>query len=121
MKIADANIILRYLLNDHETFSKEAISIIEENTIHLPFEVLAEVVYVLEKVYNVPRLNIHNALKVLIDYPNLQTNNKAIFINAIEIFHTHSIDFVDSILIAYNHQTNATIFSFDKKLKKLCM
>jgi len=72
-------------------------------------------------VYNVPRLNIHNALKILIDYPNLQTNNKAIFINAIEIYNTYNIDFVDSILIAYNHQTNATIFSFDKKLKKLCI
>ena len=121
MKIADANIILRYLLNDNELFSKEAINIIEENLIHIPFEVLAEVVYVLEKVYNIPRSKIQHALKILINYPNIQTYNKDIFINAIEIFDEHNIDFVDSILIAYNHQTNATIFSFDKKLKKLCV
>ncbi|MDZ7775731.1 MAG: PIN domain-containing protein [Bacteroidales bacterium] len=49
IEIIDANIILRYLLNDHEGFSKKSVKIIEQMDIFLPFEVCAEVVYVLEK------------------------------------------------------------------------
>lgn len=120
MEIVDANIILRYLLNDNKTFAKTSGEILEQNEIHVPFEVLAEVVYVLEKVYKVPKKNIHEALSTLIRYPNIQTNNKDIFIQAIYIFQSMNIDFVDSLLVAYNHQTNATIYTYDKKLKKLC-
>jgi hypothetical protein len=54
MEIIDANIVLRYLLNDHETLSKKSAKILENKSVHFPFEVCAEVVYVLEKVYNVP-------------------------------------------------------------------
>ena len=36
MKIADANIILRYLLNDHEMLSEKATAIIENNKVFLP-------------------------------------------------------------------------------------
>lgn len=46
MKIVDANIILRYLLNDHEELSDKATMIIEENEVLLPNEVIAEIVYV---------------------------------------------------------------------------
>ncbi len=53
MKIVDANIILRYLLDDHEMLSEEAAAIIENNKVLLPNEVIAEIVYVLEKVYEV--------------------------------------------------------------------
>lgn len=53
MKIADANVILRYLLNDNEELSDKAVKIIEDNEVLLPNEVIAEVVYVLDKVYNV--------------------------------------------------------------------
>ena len=49
MKIADANIILRYLLNDHEELSDKATIIIENNEVLLHNEVIAEIVYVLEK------------------------------------------------------------------------
>ena len=51
MKIVDANIVLRYLLNDSDDLSGQAAEILENNMIFLPNEVIAEIVYVLEKVY----------------------------------------------------------------------
>jgi predicted nucleic-acid-binding protein len=69
-EIIDANIVLRYLLNDHEQMSKASTEIIEHTDVFLPFEVCAEVVYVLEKVYNVPCSNICEAILKLIQYPN---------------------------------------------------
>lgn len=49
MKIVDANIILRYLLNDHEILSEEATAIIENNKVFIPNEVIAEVVLFLKR------------------------------------------------------------------------
>lgn len=120
MEICDANIVLRYLLNDHEKFSKRSGKILENNPVHLPFEVCAEVVYVLEKVYNVPRGDIRNALGLLIDYPNISISNKTVLKEALKVYQVDNIDFVDAILIAYNHELGAMIHSFDKKLNKLC-
>ncbi len=51
MKVVDANIILRYLLEDHPEMSIQAADILEKEEIFVPTEVIAEVVYVLEKVY----------------------------------------------------------------------
>ncbi|EQB96741.1 hypothetical protein [Geobacillus thermoleovorans] len=40
MKIIDANIILRYLLNDHDELSGKAATIIEDNKVLLLREVM---------------------------------------------------------------------------------
>jgi len=48
MKIVDANIILRYFLDDDEELSPKAAEIIEQNSLAIPNEVFAEIVYVLE-------------------------------------------------------------------------
>lgn len=53
MNIVDANIILRYLLQDAVQFLDQARDKIENHNIFIPNEVIAEVVYVLEKVYKV--------------------------------------------------------------------
>ena len=45
MKIVDANIVLRYLLNDSDNLSEKAAEILENNMVFLPNEVIAEIVY----------------------------------------------------------------------------
>lgn len=120
MEIIDANLVLRYLLNDHKIFSEKSAKILENNNVHFPFEVCAEVVYVLEKVYNVPRKNIQDALITLIDYPNITTTDKPVLKEALKIYCIQNVDFVDSILISYNHLSGAVIHSFDNKINKLC-
>ena len=120
MEIVDANIILRYLLNDHDDLSLKAGQILENNPIHVPFEVCAEVVYVLEEVYSIARIDIRNALTLLVDYTNISTNDTLVLKEALKIFETQNIDFVDSILIAFHHIRGVVVHSFDKKVNKLC-
>lgn len=119
MEIVDANIILRYLLNDHDDLSVKAGQILDENPIHIPFEVCAEVVYVLEKVYNITRKDIRNALTLLVDYTNISTNDTLVLKESLKIYETQNIDFVDSVLIAFHHIRGVIIHSFDKKVNKL--
>lgn len=67
MNIVDANIILRYLLQDAHHFLEQAREKIEDQFIFIPNEVLAEVVYVLEKVYKVDRIHIFESLQNLLE------------------------------------------------------
>jgi predicted nucleic-acid-binding protein len=86
MKMIDANIALRYLLDDHETLSQEASDILENNQVFLTFEVFCEIVYVLEKVYQVPRDEIQFTINNLLDSQQLDTNNPAILKSALELY-----------------------------------
>jgi predicted nucleic-acid-binding protein len=116
MNIVDANFILRYLLNDIEDQAKEAFSILNCCSITLMNEVIAEIVYVLEKVYKVDRIKICNELKDLIESSNIKVDNIDIMNYALDVFSKSRLDFIDSLLCAYAKIINATIYTFDKKL-----
>lgn len=101
MQIVDANIILRYLLKDeHDQFNKAKL-ILENNEIFIPFEITAEVVYVLEKVYTIGRGVISSTLSKLFSYDNFSFINKKLVLKALEFYLTHKLDFADSLLCAY--------------------
>jgi len=72
---------------------------------------LAEVVYVLLKVYHVERQEISKVLIIFLN--SIEINRKDIMIKALEIFADTNLDFVDCILIAYNKTDSVEIFSFD--------
>ena len=118
MKIVDANFILRYLLNDVEDQAKEAFSILNSCSVSLLNEVIAEIVYVLEKVYRIDRKRICDELKDLIESENIIVDNIDVMTYALDIFWKSRLDFIDSLLCAYANVSNAKIYTFDKKLIK---
>jgi predicted nucleic-acid-binding protein len=118
LKIVDANIILRYLLADiPEPFirSKE---ILEGDTVHLPFEVLAEIVYVLEKVYSAPRKEISNSITTLLKYPNISTYDAEVGELAMKTYADSNLDFIDALLYAYHKLRGNEIVTFDSQLSR---
>jgi predicted nucleic-acid-binding protein len=119
MNIVDANLILRYLLQDAVQFLDQARDKIENHSIFIPNEVIAEVVYVLEKVYKVERAHIFDSLQNLLSYGNITTHDKDILIEALKGYSEIKIDFVDSLLLAYSKIGGHTIFTFDKRLNQL--
>lgn len=118
MSIVDANIILRYLLDDHEELSPKAAEILEQETPILPMEVACEVVYVLQKVYSVDRKEIQENLCGLLDIPLISLDKPAVLRQALEYYSRTKLDFVDTLLWAYHAVENQTVFTFDEKLKK---
>ena len=96
-KLIDANVILRYLLRDHQQMSEDARRIIENGAFTLP-EVIAEVVYVLKGVYKIER---HEIAGVLIEFlDDVIVENQNVVKEALFLFSETSLDFVDCILIA---------------------
>lgn len=106
MKIVDANIILRYLLNDHEELSEKATVIIENNE-------------VLEKVYEVKNEEISDILLELFKYTNIVVNDIEVLEEAFILFGKRRLDFVDTLLYAYNKVKGYEVYTFDKKLNRL--
>ncbi len=115
-KLIDANVILRYLLGDHQEMSEKARDTIEQGAFTLP-EVMAEVVYVLTGVYKISRQEIAKTLIEFLD--EIFMEHKEVLCEALLIFADTSLDFVDCILIARYRIYGEDVFSFDRKLNKM--
>lgn len=118
MKIADANVVLRYLLDDNKKQANSAAKFLENDNIFLPFEVIAEIVYVLTKVYQVDKKELSTQLSALFNYPNISTNDNDVILYSLLIYQKNNFDFIDSILCAYKVIRGFEIITFDKKIKK---
>ena len=117
MVVLDANVILRYLLNDNEAMAKEAENVIKTEVTMVPIEVIAEVVYVLKGVYSVDRVKIRDALMEFLS--EVTVAEKEVIQIGLEAYVENNLDFVDCILYAYNCVKKYDIKTFDKKLNKL--
>lgn len=116
MQLIDANVILRYLLNDHPEMSKKAKEIVENGAYTKP-EIVAEVVYVLKCVYHATKEEINVYIKTMLR--SIHCTDSAAIEFAINLYSHISLDFVDCLLIAYHSLYNESVFTFDKKVNKL--
>ena len=80
----DANIILRFILNDNESLSQKARKIVLEKDCQVSYEVIAEVVYVLSGVYEIGRTGISNAISTFL--PNVTVSNEKVLQTALAYF-----------------------------------
>src|SRR5215467_281040 len=88
-RLVDANLIVRYLVQDHEMHGKAAGKLFEacdrgEVEIVVLSAVLAECVFVLESFYEHPRANIAAALSTLISSPGVAISENAVHLEALE-------------------------------------
>ncbi|MEN9406474.1 MAG: hypothetical protein RLZ12_758 [Bacillota bacterium] len=119
MKIVDANVILRYLLNDDQDLAQQAIKIIEENSVYIPTEVLSKVIFLLEKVYQVDREATCEALLKLASYDNVSFMDKKLVYSVLEYYGKNELDFVDALLYGYSKAKNIQVITFDTRLQLL--
>ncbi len=112
----DTNYILRFLLQDNEEMYRIAKDAIVNKRCYIGNEVLAEVVFVLQKVYQVSGQEIRDVLENLISFDNIILEDRKIALEALDIFDKKRLDFVDAILCARSNQY--IVKTFDKKLQK---
>ncbi len=75
-------------------------------------------VYVLQKVYGVGRKEIQQQLGELLDEGLITMENPAVFLKALECYGDSTLDFVDTLLWAYQILERQEIFTFDNRLLK---
>ena len=118
MQKIDANIVLRYVLNDHEELSSKAREIIDQSIVEVPIEALCEVIYVLTGHYEVDRKSVSTGLNRFFEQTQCILSHRRAVLQGIEYFGTHNLDFVDCLLAGYAKIEKDEIFTFDDRLQK---
>ena len=118
MLIVDANIVLRYILDEPVELAARAADILECYEVIVPMEIVSEVVYVLQKVYQVPRKEIQVKLCDLLDERLITVQKVEVLRHALSIYGEENLDFADTLLVAYHTVEHCQVETFDKKLQK---
>ncbi len=114
--MADANTMIRCIIGDDEQKIKELQEIRATQKIIYSMEVIAEVVYVLTKVYDVSRVDVSDAIQRFLKAKNIVCSNSEIAIKSLQLFEENHLDFVDNVLLAHHQLRGITIYSYDRKL-----
>ena len=119
--LLDTNVVVRFLIRDNEEYFLKSVAIfqdIEEGKIEamLMDFIVAEIVYVLHRIYRHSKKEIATTLKKLLLYEHLYTENKLITFEALEIYAEKNIDFADAVLCAKQRLEGFEIISFDKDI-----
>ena len=119
MQKIDANVLLRYVLDDHPELSPKAREIIDQNVVEVPIEVFCEVIFVLTGHYKIDRQNVSSELKRFFEETQCIISHREAVMQGLEYFGTNSLDFVDCVLTGYAKVEKDEIHTFDTKLEKL--
>jgi len=121
--LIDTNVILRYLLGDHPTFSPQAAAFMQEvykgaKKVQILESVLVECIYVMEKYYQISRSEIVDKLSKILNFSGIVNRDRSEMLIALLNYQSSKIDIVDCLLAARSSPSKIVI-SFDKDLQKL--
>jgi predicted nucleic-acid-binding protein len=122
-RLVDTNLIVRYLVQDHEKHAKAAEKLFDACdrgdvvVVVLP-AVLAECVFVLESFYEHPRADIASALGRLISSPGVEIDNAPIQLDALDRYRKAKVHFVDCLIAATAANEKMPVASFDQDFRK---
>jgi len=119
MVIFDANMILRYLLNDNQEMADKAEHYLVSGNVVVTVEVIAEVVYVLKGVYSMERGTVANTVKGFLEIVSCQESD--VLNLALDVYASHNLDFVDCVLYGRHVVNGVEVATFDKRLLKLLL
>jgi len=123
--LIDTNIIVRFLVGDkNKKLFLQSKAIIEKvesggKKVLILDVVIMECLFVLIKFYRLPKEEVVKDLKKILALPSVVNNDKVIIIEALNIFLSKNLDFVDSLIYVKAKFNQHGILTLDKKLNRL--
>jgi predicted nucleic acid-binding protein len=122
-RLVDTNLIVRYLVQDHEKHARAAAKLFEacdrgDVVIVLLPVVLAECVFVLESFYQLPRKSIAAALGTLVSSPGVEIDEPSLHADALDRFGKTNVHFVDCMIAATASAQRIPVATFDLDFRK---
>lgn len=117
----DTNIFVRHLTGDPPEQARRATAVLEsDEPLLLTDLIAAEVVYVLESVYEAPREQVAISLRSIVVFDGVVSADPLLLLRAIEIYEVDRLDFADAYLIAAaeSHGINR-VLSFDRSIDRM--
>jgi predicted nucleic acid-binding protein len=117
----DTNILVRHLTGDPPAQARRATRYLEAaDELLLPDLIAAEVAYVLESYYEVPRGQVAEALRAIVAFPSIRMVDADLLRRAVEVYEVHRLDFADAYLVASAERTGVgVIASFDRSIDRV--
>lgn len=122
--LPDTNTIVRYLVADNPALHEKAKEFFDKvkhggaKAVILE-SVIAECMYVLTKIYKVPRDRAAGSLIDVLHYKGIANDDQQELIRALTLCTEHGLDIVDCILCAKAASAEGHLFTFDADLNKL--
>jgi len=122
--LPDTNTVIRYLIADEPALHSKAKEFFDKvinggvKAVILE-SVIAKCVYVLTKIYKVPRDRAAGSLIDILHYKGIANDDRQELIQALSLFSEQGLDIVDCILCAKAATAGGHLFSFDADLNKL--
>lgn len=118
MNSLDTNVVLRFLLGDIPAQEDTAKQVIRSSTSYVTDVVLTEVVFVLERVIEMERVDIVRLVGAFLSLPNLVYNNYLLD-DTLDLYGKKpSLSFVDCYAATETMVYKNTLYTFDKQLAK---
>ncbi len=123
LRLVDTNVIIRHLVQDHQSHSPMASALFEAcdrgdlDLVVLP-AVLAECVFLLGSFYQYPRARTSSVLSGLMDSPGVDLAELDVHLDALSRYAATDLDFVDCLIAAIAAATGLKVATFDSDFKK---
>ena len=117
----DSNVLIRHLTGDPPEQAKRATEFLRGNESLIVVDlVAAEVVYVLESVYEVERERVAELVRAIVGFPAVAVADEALLLRAFEIYEHYRIHFAESYLAACAEVSGVGVFaSFDRGIDRV--
>ena len=121
--ILDTNLFLRYLHDGTETEKEEFRKLIGEairkgTIFYVPSIVIIEMIYVLEKVYGLPKSAVREIVESVFSLP-VEVENFEVILKALSLYEEKNLKFGDAMVLAYAQVREIKpIYTFDRDFKK---
>jgi predicted nucleic acid-binding protein len=117
----DTNVLVRHLTGDPPDQAAAATSFLASaEELHLTDLVLADVVYVLESYYKVPRKRIAELARAIIGFPATVVADDVLLLRALEVYEVDRLDFAEAYLVACAESSPIrSIASFDRSADRI--
>jgi predicted nucleic acid-binding protein len=127
LMLADANVFLRFLRNDHAEHSPAAKEVIEqaadcEVILRVPEIVVADIFYTLTApMMKIPRATAARQLAALLQQPGIDVENRKQVLDTLGLCETKNVDYGDAALIVFAKSTAQPlpILSYDQDFRKV--
>ena len=117
----DTNILVRHLTGDPPAQAARATRALEAgDELLLADLILAELAYVLESFYELPRPRVAETLRAVLGFPPVRLVDSALLQRAVEVYEVHRLDFADAYLVASAERSGVEqILSFDRAIDRV--
>lgn len=117
----DSNVLVRHLTGDPPDQAKQAAEFLRGGeSLILVDLVVAEVVYVLESVYEVDRDRVAELVRAIMGFPAVAVLDEALLLRTLEIYGQYRLHFAESYLAACAELSGVgAIASFDRDIDRV--